>query len=122
MTGRAAVVGLAMLVVAIATATAARQSPLVEGPTIALWYRGVPAGVPRQDDLAAIRALGFTAIVWPADLPARLGDVRRMASVTDLDVEVRSGSRPMTPEGALTPPPIADISVAGVAPIFDALT
>ena len=34
-------------------------------PVVAVWYRGAPAGTPRQDDLAVIRALGFNGVVWP---------------------------------------------------------
>ena len=28
-------------------------------PIVSVWYRGLPAGQPRLDDLAAIKALGF---------------------------------------------------------------
>jgi hypothetical protein len=50
----------------------------------AVWYAGDSAGVPLLDDLARIRALGFTAVVWPARLAQRIPDVRAMADAVDL--------------------------------------
>jgi hypothetical protein len=126
MAGRAAAIGLAVFVAA-GTSRAGRQSPPMAGtvapPPVAVWYRGVPAGVPRQNDLAAIRALGFSAIAWPADFGAALSDVTRMAAVADLQVEVRASPHALTAEGAFAPPMSIDVSVAPAAvPTFTALT
>jgi hypothetical protein len=126
MAGRVAAMGLAVCV-AVGASPAGRQSAPTRGavapPPVAVWYRGVPAGVPRQDDLAAIRALGFSAIAWPAEFGSALSEVTRMAAVADLQVEVRASAHPVTAEGALAPPLSIDVSVAPAAvPTFTALT
>ena len=46
-----------------------------ESPSVSVWYRGDPAGTPRQDDLAVIRALGFPRVTWPAQHAAGLADL-----------------------------------------------
>src|SRR6188768_904469 len=126
MTGRVAAMGLAAFVV-VGASPAGRQSvptrTAVAPPPVAVWYRGVPAGVPRQNDLAAIRALGFSAIAWPADFGSALSEVTRMAAIADLQVEVRASPHALTAEGALAPPASIDVSVAPSAvPTFTALT
>jgi hypothetical protein len=55
-------------------------------PIVSLWYRGLPAGVPRFDDLAAIRAAGFSAVTWPTAQAAALGDLSRLADRAGLFV------------------------------------
>ena len=73
----------------------------------AVWYPGGSAGVPLLDDLARIRALGFTAIVWPARFADRVSDVRSMADTVDLMLVVepagespaRSRLRPLDVSG-----------------------
>ncbi len=67
--------------VALAAAT-----PAAPGPVLAVWYRGTPAGVPVQDELALIRAFGFSAIVWPWSEPARVLDLARLADLVGLEV------------------------------------
>jgi hypothetical protein len=54
----------------------------------AVWYPGDAAGVAVLDDLARIRALGFTAVVWPTRFAHRLPDVRSLADTVDLTVFV----------------------------------
>lgn len=55
-------------------------------PGVCIWYRGTPAGIPIQDELAFIRALGFGAVVWPYDDAARRRDLERMADLVGLQV------------------------------------
>jgi hypothetical protein len=55
-------------------------------PGVCIWYRGTPAGVPIQDELAFVRALGFGAVVWPFDDAARRRDLERMADLVGLRV------------------------------------
>jgi hypothetical protein len=56
-------------------------------PVVSLWYRGSPTGQPSLDDLAAIRARGFSSITWPSDFYNQLSSVRRMAAVVGLRVD-----------------------------------
>jgi hypothetical protein len=55
-------------------------------PVVSLWYRGTPQGVPKLDDLAAIRAAGFAAVTWPPDHAAGSAELKRLAAVVDLAV------------------------------------
>jgi hypothetical protein len=55
-------------------------------PLVSVCYRGTPAGIPRQDDLALIRSLGFTAVSWPMANAAALPTVRRLAQTVGLQV------------------------------------
>lgn len=57
-----------------------------EAPAVTIWYRGTPAGVPRQDDLALIRSLGFTAVSWPTANAAALPALRRFAKTVGLQI------------------------------------
>ncbi len=57
-----------------------------EAPVVTVWYRGTPAGVPRQDDLALIRSLGFAAVSWPTANAASLPALRRFAKTVGLQV------------------------------------
>ena len=93
---------------------AAAQS---SAPTVYVWYRGVPAGVPRQDDLAVIRAHGFGGVVWPDTHADAMREIARMASVVDLEVMMRGASNPLTAESAIAPGAVADVAVnaAGIS-------
>jgi hypothetical protein len=76
-------------------------------PRVSLWYRGTPAGVSRQDDLAVIRALGFTAVTWPASSTAGLAELQRQADVVGLVVLVAPEPAPSaaaSPPAAAVPP------------------
>lgn len=93
------------LVALAATAPAA-------GPVLGVWYRGTPAGVPVQDELALIRAFGFSAIVWPWSDPAHVPELARLADLVGLEVvtldeaargdrrwydrKIREGASPLT--------------------------
>ncbi len=72
-------------------------------PVVSLWYRGQPAGTPRQDDLAAIRAVGFTAVAWPIRFADRVKDVQRLAAVVGLVVSLRADPRPLSVAAATAP-------------------
>ena len=78
-----------------------------------LWYRGMPAGEPRQADLDAISAAGFTAVTWPTLFVKRALDLRRMAERAGLEVVIRTEPVPVTPESALAGDTHVDIDVAG---------
>jgi hypothetical protein len=80
-------------------------------PAASVWYRGTPAGRPRQDDLATIRALGFTAVTWPAPSPRAVDELRRMAALVSLDVHIRRPEPPLTAARASEPGPIVDVRV-----------
>ena len=83
-------------------------------PVVAIWYRGVPAGTPRTDDLAAIRALGFSAIAWPRGDGRSLDTARKMASTVGLTIVESDPPTYATPESALSPGERVDIR-AGAA-------
>lgn len=57
-------------------------------PVVAVWYRGSPAGQPNADDLARIRARGFSWIVWPSTYDSALEELRRRATAIGLQVIV----------------------------------
>ncbi len=80
-------------------------------PLVSVWYRGMPAGVPRQVDLEAIRDAGFTAVTWPVHHVAGALDLRRMADRAGLRVVIRVESVPLTPESALRGDTHVDILV-----------
>jgi hypothetical protein len=73
---------------ALAAALLAGSAALAraEVPIVSVCYRGAPAGVPRQDDLALIRSLGFRAVSWPTAHAAALPAVRRLAQLVGLQV------------------------------------
>jgi hypothetical protein len=102
--------------VAAVTVAAAAPTPMFVEPTVAVWYRGTPVGVPRQDELAALRALGFTHIVWPMRLGSGLADARRMAGVVGLAVSVRVDPAPLTAENAGRPGALVDVMVKTTTP------
>lgn len=76
-----------------------------------LWYRGMPAGVPRQVDLDAIGAAGFSAVTWPTLYVSGALDLRRMADRAGLEVVIRTEPVGVTPDTALVGEPYVDIIV-----------
>ena len=56
-----------------------------------MWYRGTPRGVPKLDDLAALRAAGFTGVRWPADQSGGLAELTRLSASVDLAVITAGG-------------------------------
>lgn len=84
-------------------------------PVVSVWYRGSPAGQPRLDDLAAIRALGFTGVTWPILQTAGVPELRRMAEIVGLAVVLRSEPRPSGADGTAIPDARVDLPVSGAA-------
>lgn len=81
------------LVLALAVFTGAgahgRGQPLEVPLLVSVVYRGSPAGTPTPDDLAAIRALGFSAVTWPGADEASLVALHRLAAPLDLSVAAK---------------------------------
>jgi hypothetical protein len=80
-------------------------------PVVSVWYRGSPAGTPRQSDLGAIRALGFNGIVWPKAHASAESEVTRLAGLVGLKVIVADRPVPITGQMALQPPDRIDIVI-----------
>jgi hypothetical protein len=102
-----------LLIAALVAAQVAESSPAE--PVVAVWYRGTPAGTPRQDDLAAIRAQGFTGVTWPAGQTSRLDELRRIAGSLGLAVTVQAAPVPLTAASALRPTDRVDVDVTRLA-------
>jgi hypothetical protein len=99
----------------LVTGGVAAQTPPAE-PVVSVWYRGTPAGVPSADDLAAIRAHGFTGITWPASQTERLADVKRLAAEIGLTVSIQRAPVHLTPAIAAKGPERVDIVVSRLKP------
>jgi hypothetical protein len=80
-------------------------------PVITIWYRGTPAGTPVQQELAVIRALGFSAITWPASQTKPLEGLKTMAASAGLQVLVAQPPKPATAESVLTAAERVDLVV-----------
>jgi hypothetical protein len=102
-----------LLIAALVAAQVAESSPAE--PVVAVWYRGTPAGTPRQDDLAAIRAQGFTGVTWPAGQTSRVDELRRIAGSLGLAVTVQAAPVPLTAASALRPTDRVDVDVTRLA-------
>jgi len=102
-----------LLIAALVAAQVAVSSPAE--PVVAVWYRGTPAGTPRQDDLAAIRAQGFTGVTWPAGQTSRVDELRRIAGSLGLAVTVQAAPVPLTAASALRPTDRVDVDVTHLA-------
>ena len=76
-----------------------------------MWYRGNPAGTPRQSDLGVIRALGFNGVTWPKSAAAQEAELKRLAELVGLTAEIVDVPAPITPESALKPGARVDIAV-----------
>jgi len=79
-------------------------------PVLSVWYRGNPAGTPRQGDLGVIRALGFNGVTWPAS-NARTAELQKMAAIVGLKVILADRPVPATGDSVLTPGERIDIVV-----------
>jgi len=87
-----------------------------------LWYRGRPAGVPRDADVNAIAAAGFSAVTWPVLYVDGAADLRRIADAAGLEVVIRTESVPLTAAAALKPDTYVDILAPRTAvPLYEAL-
>jgi hypothetical protein len=82
-------------VLTLPSVSQADQGTAAVEPVISVWYRGTPAGVPQQDDLALIRARGFSSVTWPAEEPDGLETVRTMAEAVGISVIVRARHVPL---------------------------
>ena len=89
------------------------QAAPVADPVVSIWYRGT-GGVPRQDDLAAIRARGFTGVTWPASQSAHAAELQRLASGLGLSVSIQTAPVHLTPAAASRPPERVDVVVSRV--------
>lgn len=93
---------------------------LAADPVVGVWYRGTPAGTPKQEELAIIRALGFGAVTWPASQTRGLDALRAMAATAGLQVSVADRPPPVTAASLLTPSDRLDLIVTPQS--VDALT
>jgi hypothetical protein len=106
------VCALAAALIAARPTRAAVATP----PAVSIWYRGVPDGVPRADDLAEIRALGFSSVTWPIMSVDHVADLRKAADAIGLYVDIRIEPTPLTPESARRPRSHVDIDVSSRSP------
>ena len=104
----------AFVVLALALLAAPAMAWAAE-PVVSVWYRGEPAGTPRQSDLGAIRALGFNGVTWPRGHAAGLTELRRLAEIVGLKVIVADAPVPITALTALKPPERVDIAITSDA-------
>ncbi len=79
-----------------------------------VWYRGLPAGVPRTVDLEAIKQHGFTAVTWPLQHVSGAEELQRMASRLGLAVIVRAESAPLSFETVARGDARVDLQVSRV--------
>jgi len=111
LTVRAAVALAAVIAVLMPVSASAAE------PVVSVWYRGNPAGTPRQSDLGAIRALGFTGVTWPRASAAGVDELIRLAGLVGLKVLIADGPpAPIDGRSALRPPNRVDIAVASATP------
>ena len=110
------IVGAALVVAAWLTVLMPARASAAD-PVVAVWYRGNPAGIPRQSDLGAIRALGFTGVTWPGSNRAGTSELTRLAGLVGLEVLIADGpSVPIDGRSALRPPARVDIAVSSATP------
>ena len=105
--------GIGLLVVVLGAQGALPSNP---APIASVRYRGQPAGVPRAEDLAEIRAAGFSALTWPAGDPAGIEGLRRLADKAGLAVVIESDSTPLTLALALKQQAFVDVRANDVRP------
>jgi len=109
--------GVALIVTGISAQSQTPSPPPVTiergEPVVSVWYRGNPAGTPRQSDLGVIRALGFNGVTWPKSAAAGQAELRRLADLVGLQVEVVDKPQLAGAVSALSPGSRVDILVAG---------
>lgn len=112
MTVRISIVATFAISIVIAQIPAPPPSTPEPGePIVSVWYRGTPAGTPRQSDLGVIRALGFNGVTWPKSAAAQEAELKRLADLVGLTAEIVDAPVPVTPESALKPGTRVDIVV-----------
>src|SRR6188508_169289 len=84
---------------------------LAAEPIVGVWYRGTPAGTPKQEELAVIRALGFAAVTWPASQKTGLEAFKAMAAAAGLQVTIAAQPKPVTPASLLKPSERLDLII-----------
>lgn len=84
--------GLGFLIAMVAAAGAVARSQPEVFPVVAVAYRGTPAGVPKSEDLAAVRAAGFTGVRWAPGDRAAFDTLMRLAAPLDLTVITAPGT------------------------------
>lgn len=83
---------------------------------VSVWYRGTPAGTPVAEDLAVIRALGFSGVVWPGAPAPRQDAANPITVMTDaagLTLLQAATPQPATPQSALVPTARVDLLATG---------
>lgn len=84
--------GPGFLIALVAVAGAMTRSQPEVTPVVALAYRGTPAGVPKSEDLAAVRAAGFTGVRWAPENRAAFDALTKLAAPLDLTVVTAPGA------------------------------
>lgn len=107
---------------AVVLAACSVSLPARSEPIVSVWYRGTPPGTPVQDELAAIRALGFTSVTWPASQAAGVAELRLQAALVSLAVDVRAPKTPLTIESSRSPEMVTDVLVPSLPPPLLAAT
>jgi hypothetical protein len=85
-------------------------------PSVGVWYRGQPSGVPQRDDLAVMKAVDFSSVTWPSSSTEHLDDLRQLAKTAGLAVITRDRPVPVTPSSALAPGEYVDVAVTTLPP------
>ena len=85
---------------------------LAAEPVVSIWYRGSPAGVPKLDDLAAISAIGFRAVTWPAGQASGVTELHRMANELGLTLLIRMSAGAPRNDGTQPPTERLDVPVS----------
>jgi hypothetical protein len=99
--------------VCLTWAAGATQNPV--DPLVSIRY-GRDGSLPALNQLAAIKAVGFDAVAWPAGRPAELPEVRRQASIVGLSVVVLAPPTHLTARGARRPGKHVDVAVGQADP------
>ncbi len=89
--------------------------PPPERTVASFWYRGMPAGTPRQADLDAISAAGFGGVTWPLMQTTHVAELRRMAERAGLKVLVRLEPEPLTIASAFRTETYVDVVIPSTA-------
>jgi hypothetical protein len=85
----------AVSVLSISSAPSATSAS--SSASVSIWYRGQPTGTPRADELAVIRALGFSGVTWPAELERGRPALEALAATAGLQVTTADASLPLRP-------------------------
>ena len=84
--------GPGFLIALVAAAGAIARSQPEALPVVAVAYRGTPAGVPKSEDLAAVRAAGFNGVRWTPGDRGAFDTLMRLAGPLDLTVVTAPGT------------------------------